>query len=129
MTEPAFRRILLKLSGEALMGDLPYGADAEHVLALVRADAALGGRLMQGHPYVRAEVVHAVRAEMALTLEDVLIRRLHLFYEAADGGMAVAEEVARRMAAEPGIGWTDAEAAAQVEAYRAAVRETREFGR
>jgi hypothetical protein len=32
------------------------------------------------------------------------------------------------MAAEPGIGWSDAEAAAQVEAYRAAVEETRGFG-
>ena len=31
MTEPAFRRILLKLSGEALMGDLPYGADAQRI--------------------------------------------------------------------------------------------------
>ncbi len=31
MTEPAFRRILLKLSGEALMGDLPYGADPQRI--------------------------------------------------------------------------------------------------
>jgi uridylate kinase len=29
--EPRFRRILLKLSGEALMGDLDYGTDAEQV--------------------------------------------------------------------------------------------------
>jgi uridylate kinase len=31
VTEPVFRRILLKLSGEALMGDLPYGADAQRI--------------------------------------------------------------------------------------------------
>jgi glycerol-3-phosphate dehydrogenase len=103
-----------------------YGEDAEAVLALVHADPVLGMRLMEGHPYVWAEVPHAVRAEMALTLEDVLIRRLHLFYEAADGGMHLAERMARRMAAEPGIGWTDAEVARQVDRYRAAVRETRE---
>jgi len=102
-----------------------YGEDAEAVLALVRADPSLGARLVEGHPYVWAEVPHAVRAEMALTLEDVLVRRLHLFYEAADGGLAVAEQVARRMAAEPGLGWTAAETAAQVDAYRSAVRETR----
>jgi uridylate kinase len=30
-TEPRFRRILLKLSGEALMGDLEYGTDAAEV--------------------------------------------------------------------------------------------------
>ncbi|HEX6910550.1 MAG TPA: glycerol-3-phosphate dehydrogenase/oxidase [Longimicrobium sp.] len=105
-----------------------FGEDAEQVLALARADASLAARLVEGHPYVWAEVVHAVRGEMALTLEDVLVRRLHLFYEAADGGLAVAEAVARRMAAEPGIGWSAAEVEAQVDAYRAAVRDTRSFG-
>jgi uridylate kinase len=32
--EPAFRRILLKLSGEALMGDLDYGTDPERLTAI-----------------------------------------------------------------------------------------------
>jgi uridylate kinase len=32
--EPAFRRILLKLSGEALMGPLEYGADKERIAAI-----------------------------------------------------------------------------------------------
>jgi len=36
VSEPAFRRILLKLSGEALMGDLPYGADPERIAAIAR---------------------------------------------------------------------------------------------
>jgi uridylate kinase len=31
---PAFKRILLKLSGEALLGDLPYGADPERIAAI-----------------------------------------------------------------------------------------------
>ena len=31
MTQPVFRRILLKLSGEALMGELEYGADPERL--------------------------------------------------------------------------------------------------
>ena len=30
----AYRRIVLKLSGEALMGDLPYGADPERIAAI-----------------------------------------------------------------------------------------------
>ena len=33
---PAFARILLKLSGEDLMGDLPYGADRERIAAIAR---------------------------------------------------------------------------------------------
>jgi uridylate kinase len=31
---PSFKRVLLKLSGEALMGDLPYGADPDRIVAI-----------------------------------------------------------------------------------------------
>ena len=34
MAEPAFKRVLLKLSGEALMGSLDYGTDPERVNAI-----------------------------------------------------------------------------------------------
>jgi uridylate kinase len=34
--KPAFERILLKLSGEALLGDLPYGADPERIAAIAQ---------------------------------------------------------------------------------------------
>ena len=37
MTEPAFKRILLKLSGEALMGDLPYGADPHRIASIAQS--------------------------------------------------------------------------------------------
>jgi uridylate kinase len=33
---PAFGRILLKLSGESLMGDLPYGADPDRIAAIAQ---------------------------------------------------------------------------------------------
>jgi uridylate kinase len=36
MSSPAFKRILLKLSGEALMGTLDYGTDPERVAAVAR---------------------------------------------------------------------------------------------
>jgi uridylate kinase len=38
---PAFKRILLKLSGEALMGSLEYGTDAERVKAIADQIAAV----------------------------------------------------------------------------------------
>src|SRR3954469_24258597 len=37
--KPAFRRILLKLSGEALMGELEYGADPVRIRAIATAIA------------------------------------------------------------------------------------------
>lgn len=105
-----------------------YGEDAREVLAAVRADAAEGRRIAEGFPYVRAEIGHAVRHEMALTLDDLLIRRMHLFYEARDGGLSVAQAVAERMAREPGIAWDAGEVERQVARYRAAVEATRGFG-
>jgi uridylate kinase len=41
---PAFRRVLLKLSGEALMGDLEYGTDPERVQAIASEVAAVHAR-------------------------------------------------------------------------------------
>ena len=105
-----------------------YGEDAEAILAAIRADRRLGERITPGRPYVWAEVPHVVRGEMALTLDDVLTRRLHLFYEARDGGLSVARAIAERMAGEEGIGWNAAEVERQVERYRAAVEATRGFG-
>ncbi|HEV3129160.1 MAG TPA: UMP kinase [Solirubrobacteraceae bacterium] len=41
---PVFSRVLLKLSGEALMGELSYGADPERIHAIARDIAAVHGR-------------------------------------------------------------------------------------
>jgi uridylate kinase len=41
---PAFQRILLKLSGEALMGDREYGADPERIEAIAAAIARVQAR-------------------------------------------------------------------------------------
>jgi glycerol-3-phosphate dehydrogenase len=102
-----------------------YGEDGGEVLAAVRAEPALGEPLLPGLPYLWAEIPHVTGREMALTLEDVLRRRLHVFYEARDGGLSVARSVAERMAAVPGLGWDAAEVGRQVDAYRAAVAATR----
>jgi uridylate kinase len=37
VSDPAFKRILLKLSGESLMGDLDYGTDPDRVRAVAQA--------------------------------------------------------------------------------------------
>jgi uridylate kinase len=42
--DPAFERVLIKLSGEALMGDLEYGTDATRVTSIANAIAAVQGR-------------------------------------------------------------------------------------
>ena len=46
-TPPAFSRVLLKLSGEALMGDLEYGTDPERVRAVAEEIASVHARGVQ----------------------------------------------------------------------------------
>ena len=61
------------------------------------------------HPAIGAEVLHAARKEFARTVADVLVRRVHLFYETRDqgggGGGRTAELLGRELR------WTPARAA------------------
>ena len=52
-----------------------YGADAPAIQEIAREEPALAEKLHPELPYIGAEVVWAVRAEMARTVEDVLARR------------------------------------------------------
>lgn len=55
-----------------------YGTQAAAVLVLMEQDSTLAEPLVNHHPFVKAEVVYAAQAEMALTLEDLLLRRIRL---------------------------------------------------
>jgi glycerol-3-phosphate dehydrogenase len=103
-----------------------YGGDAHEVLALCKADPSLGKPIVPGLEYTRAEVVYAVRAEMARTVDDVLSRRTRARLLARDASADAAGEVADLMAAE--LGWSEAERDRQVEAYRTLIDAERSMG-
>ncbi|MFO0575449.1 MAG: glycerol-3-phosphate dehydrogenase/oxidase [Polyangia bacterium] len=88
---------------------------------------AAGDRLDPELPYLYAEVDLAVEEDEAQRLEDVLARRMPLLLKARDQGLGCAEAVAARMART--LGWTPEQTAAEVEAYRAVVAESRQFRR
>jgi glycerol-3-phosphate dehydrogenase len=94
-------------------------------LNLVDRDRALGRAIIAGRPEIWAEVVHAVEREMALRLADVLIRRVHLFYEDAGHGTSAAPPVARRMAEL--LGWDQARETEEIADYLSVVKRSREF--
>jgi glycerol-3-phosphate dehydrogenase len=96
-----------------------YGARAGQVAALAAANPALSRRLTPDLPYLRAEITFAVRHDHALEIEDVLRRRVPLFRDAADQGLAAADETGRILADE--LGWSPARRARSAEAYRRAV--------
>jgi len=92
-----------------------YGSDATEVESLITADPALGAALDPALPYILAQVVYAVRAEMALALEDVLARRTRTVLLDAQAAMRAAPAVAALMARE--LGRDEAWAANQVRAF------------
>ena len=92
-----------------------YGSDEPKILNLIKENPALGEKLSPKFGYTLAEVVWAVREEMALTVEDVLARRVRLLFVDAREAMAAAPKVAETMARELGRDqtWIDA----QVESF------------
>jgi len=88
-----------------------YGTRGESIAALVAADRSLATRLDARHPQVRAEVVHALRDEMALELEDWFWRRTPMAF-APDHGADAIDTVATLFAAERGWSAVQRDAAA-----------------
>ena len=84
-----------------------YGSDAPMVQELERSDPAWAAPLDGALPYTGAEVVWAVRHELALTLEDVLARRTRALFLNARAALRMAPRVADLMARELGrdAGW------------------------
>ncbi|HXI51343.1 MAG TPA: glycerol-3-phosphate dehydrogenase/oxidase [Candidatus Saccharimonadales bacterium] len=79
-----------------------YGADAPAIQQLMKERAAWAQPLHPALPYVGAEVIWAVREEMARTLEDVLARRTRALFLNARAALAMAPRVAELMAGELG---------------------------
>lgn len=63
--------------------ELCYGAAHRHVLALTAAEPALAARVVADQPVVLAQIAYAARAEMAVRLADVVMRRTPLYLSVA----------------------------------------------
>ena len=96
-----------------------HGGDTRILAAMIVADPSLGAPVVDGLPYVKAEAVHAVRHELARTLDDVLTRRIPARWLSRDAAAAAAEDVARLLA--PELGWSDADVEREVASFRSAV--------
>jgi glycerol-3-phosphate dehydrogenase len=81
-----------------------FGTAAEKVLALASENSALLDPILEGRPAIKAEVVHAVRHEMAATIEDVLARRIGMQLHSWRDAIQAAPVVGSLMAEE--LSWT-----------------------
>jgi glycerol-3-phosphate dehydrogenase len=77
-----------------------YGSDREQVLALVNENPEWTIKLHPKYEYLKAQVIWAVRHEMARTVEDVLARRIRLLFLDAKAAMEAAPLAAALMADE-----------------------------
>jgi glycerol-3-phosphate dehydrogenase len=100
-----------------------HGTEAPGVVAL-GGELDLLRPLVPGRPFLEAEVAWAVRRELALSMDDVLSRRLRLSPELADRGALVAPRVAQIMGDE--LGWDDTRRDLETDIYLATA--TREYG-
>jgi len=72
-----------------------YGSDKKFIEQLYKEDSSLKELLHPRLPYTKAEVIFAVRNEMARTIEDVLARRVRVLFLDASAAIDMAEEVAQ----------------------------------
>ena len=92
-----------------------YGTESSAVLAVAAGRPDLLEPAVAGLPYTGAELVYAVREEMAQTLDDVLSRRTRATIQRAHASMDAAINVATLIA--PDMGWDEREAADQAARY------------
>ena len=94
-----------------------YGADIPAIKALMESDKRMAEKLHPKYDYTVAEVVWAVREEMALDVEDVLARRVRLLFLDARVAVEIAPKVAQIIARELGYDrtWIDGQVKAFTE--------------
>ncbi len=89
-------------AAESLGALAVYGTDASEVQKIANEQPELKRQLHSALPIIGAQVVWAVRREMARTLDDVLARRTRALFLNARATIEMAPQVAKLMATELG---------------------------
>ncbi len=100
-----------------------YGRSHMEILSLGLRDRSLLDPLGPGCSVIKAQVIYGVEDEMALTLEDFMIRRTDLLYFNRDPAVEV---IAARLMGKA-LGWSRARRKAEISKYREKVREMFHF--
>jgi glycerol-3-phosphate dehydrogenase len=92
-----------------------YGSELSKVVSYMERDSTLVRRVSHNHEVTAAQIVHAIREEMAATLADVVFRRTELG-SAGDPGEHCLRTCADIMAAE--LGWAPHRVAHELDEVR-----------
>ncbi len=77
-----------------------YGADEENLRVIIESDKMLAEQIHPGLPFIKAEILWAVRNEMCMKVEDFLSRRTRALLLDAEATIQSAPVVAELMAKE-----------------------------
>jgi glycerol-3-phosphate dehydrogenase len=97
-----------------------YGSRAARIGDLVVENADWREKIHSDYPYIRAEVIYAVRYEMAVTPRDFLARRVRMEITDWKATLNCTSIVADLMSDE--LGWSEYEMNNQISAYTAEIR-------
>lgn len=96
-----------------------FGTDSPKVLEMVEGEPQLIQPLIEDGAPIRAEVIYAIREEMAQTIEDVLLRRIGMQFHSWKEATRAAPLVCQLLAQE--FGWSKAHSEEELGAYLAAI--------
>ncbi|TDE10296.1 glycerol-3-phosphate dehydrogenase/oxidase [Dyadobacter psychrotolerans] len=98
-----------------------YGSRAVKVCELTLDKPDWKTRLNEKYPYIRAEVIHTVREEMAITPRDFLARRIRLEITDWQTTSEVLPAVAELMATE--LNWSDEQKDLEISSYLTQIKQ------
>ncbi len=101
------------------------GTETAAVIRLAQSEPRMAEPIVGGHPAIKAQMVHALRREMAMTLTDLMMRRTHLFYEVIGHGVPEAPTVVDLASEE--LGWDAGRKASELAAYLEEIQRSMAF--
>ncbi len=102
-----------------------YGSETPAITRMALTERQLAEPVIPGQPVLWAELYHAMRREMAITVNDLLMRRTRLFYETPGNAVRESPAIADLAAAE--MGWDPTRTASELAAYLQEVQRANAF--
>lgn len=74
-----------------------YGNNAKRIKDLIRENVSWSEKLHPSFPHIKAEMIWFIRNEMAMTVEDILARRIRILFLDAQAAIEIAPVIAELM--------------------------------
>ena len=118
----ALQQQVLKIADETNLSEATvihllnrYGSLISEIIEIISENPEMSERIIPDLPYIKAEILHAASHEGALSVEDVLLRRTRISFEASDSGLSAANEVAEIIGTV--LNWSAADRRSSVQSF------------